>query len=151
MLDGLENVEVMLHVVKGFGEVLPTACQNTCQEGWTVLDAFIQKYGSESGLAERVTRVLRHGVSFFGDAALPVAASVVARMSFAFESSGIASYLWIAGKVAQQFGTEEDQYVHQSFLEVYERSTNKVTLLLQSKPAGELPDGELQCCIPKSI
>ncbi|KAG5221622.1 Nuclear import receptor [Salix suchowensis] len=87
-LGGLENLEVMLHVVRGFGEDLPEACQNTCQEMWTVFDNFITKYGNDYGIAERTTRVLRHGITLYGKAGLNVAPSVVARMAQAFTITG---------------------------------------------------------------
>jgi len=133
----------MLHVIHSFGEELPAACQNSCEEAWSVFDSFIAKYGSDYDIAERTTRVLRHGVNLFGNAALPVAPSVVARMSFAFETTGFPSYLWIAGKIIGRFGNEENETLRLSFQEIYERSTNKVVSLLQLKSPRDMPDGML--------
>ncbi|KAJ7487507.1 armadillo-type protein [Mycena galericulata] len=138
--DGLENLEVMLHVIQGFGEELPPACQTSCAEAWTVLNAFLAKYGGDYEMADRTTRVLRHGITLFGDAALPVVPSVVARMSFAFEATGYPSYLWIAGKVINRYGNEEDTDLRGSFQEIYERSTNSVVGLLQHKSPSDIPD-----------
>lgn len=140
--DGLENLEIMLHIIRSFGEELPSACQNSCQEAWAVFDSLLLKYGSSYDIAERATRVLRHGITLFGEASLPVAASVVARMSLGFEATGFPSYLWIAGKVIGSFGNEKnDQVLQGAFREMYERSTNKVVSLLQTKPPGDIPDG----------
>ncbi|KAJ6509444.1 armadillo-type protein [Mycena vitilis] len=138
--NGLENLEVMLHVIQGFGEELPPACQTSCRDAWNVLDAFLVKYGADYDIAERTTRVIRHGIALFGDTALPVVPFVVARMSFAFEATGYPSYLWIAGKLIQRYGNEEDADLRGSFREVYERSTNSVVSLLQSKSASDIPD-----------
>ncbi|ESK97988.1 mrna transport regulator [Moniliophthora roreri MCA 2997] len=138
--DGLENLEVMLNVIRSFGEELPSACQNTCAEAWTIFDAFIVKYGADADIAERTTRVLRHGLSFFDSAVLPIAPAIVARMSFSFENTGISSYLWIAGKLMGRFGDEEDTSLRGSFKEIYERSTSKVASMLQVKTAGSIPD-----------
>ncbi|RDB28567.1 Uncharacterized protein C11G11.07 [Hypsizygus marmoreus] len=138
--NGLENLEVMLHVIRSFGEELPAACQNSCEEAWLVFDSFLTKYGSSYDIAERTTRVLRHGINLFGDAALPVAPSVVARMSLAFDATGFPSYLWIAGKIIGRFGNEEDLNLRGSFREIYERSTKKVVALLQEKSPGDVPD-----------
>lgn len=140
-LGGLENLEVMLHVVRGFGEDLPEACQNTCQEMWTVFDNFITKYGNDYGIAERTTRVLRHGITLYGKAGLNVAPSVVARMAQAFTITGFPSYLWIAGKIVSQYGSEESPELRASFLGVYETATSKVVSLLQEKTPGDIPDG----------
>ncbi|GLB36066.1 putative ARM repeat-containing protein [Lyophyllum shimeji] len=138
--DGLENLEIMLHVIRSFGEELPTACQGTCGQAWLVFDALLAKYGSNYDIVERTTRVLRHGITFFGSSALPVASSVVARMSLSFEATGYPSNLWIAGKVIGAFGNEEDLALRGSYREVYERSTNKVVSLLQAKAPGDIPD-----------
>ncbi|KAJ6575016.1 armadillo-type protein [Mycena capillaripes] len=138
--NGLENLEVMLHVIQGFGEELPPACQTSCRDAWNVLDAFLVKYGADYDISERTTRVLRHGIALFGDTALPMVPFVVARMSFAFEATGYPSYLWIAGKLIQRYGNEGDADLRGSFREVYERSTNSIVSLLQSKSPNDIPD-----------
>ncbi|KAJ7932491.1 armadillo-type protein [Mycena leptocephala] len=138
--NGLENLEVMLHVIQGFGEELPPACQTSCADAWTILDRFLVKYGADYDIAERTTRVIRHGITLFGDSALPMVPSVVARMSFAFEATGYPSYLWIAGKMIHRYGNEEDTDLRGSFQEVYERSTNSIVSLLQSKSPRDIPD-----------
>ncbi|ETW87387.1 hypothetical protein HETIRDRAFT_431738 [Heterobasidion irregulare TC 32-1] len=138
--DGLANLEVMIHVVGGFGEELPAACLNTCEEAWAVLDAFISKYGSDYESAEHVTRVLRHGLTLFGSSALPVASTMLARMSSAFEATGLPCYLWIAGKIMGRFGHQEDPVLRNGFKDVYERSTHKLVSLLQEKGPSAIPD-----------
>ncbi|KAG6898068.1 hypothetical protein C0992_006546 [Termitomyces sp. T32_za158] len=157
--NGLENLEVMLHVIRSFGEELPAACQNTCQQAWVVFDAFLTKYGSNYEVTERTTRVLRHALTFFDKAALPVAPAVLNRMSVAFEATGYPSYLWIAGKIIDAFGDEDyrpyvwaagktvdagkDEAYHslrESARVVFERSTSKVVSLLQLKSPSDLPD-----------
>lgn len=142
LLDGLDNLEVMLHVIQGFGEQLPPACQSSCSEAWAILNAFLAKFGGDYDTADRATRVIRHGITLFGDAAISVVPSVVARMSFAFEATGYPSYLWIAGKLIHRYGNEEDTDLRGSFQEIYERSTNSVVALLQSKSPRDIPDGQ---------
>ncbi|KAJ3987685.1 armadillo-type protein [Lentinula detonsa] len=138
--DGLENLEAMLYVIGSFGEELPIACQNTCQEAWSIFRVFLSKYGSDSELAERTSRVLRYGLSFFDRAVLPVAAEVVASMSMGFQATGFPSYLWIGGKLVGRFGDEEDQNLHAAFSELFRHATNKLVNLLQVQPAGNLSD-----------
>ena len=140
--DGLENLEMMLHVIQTFGDHLPAACGNSCSEAWAVFDAFISKYRTDYHVAERTTRVLRHGITLFGDAALPIAPSVLSRMSTAFELTGFPSYLWIAGKVIGRFGNEEDPSLRSAILDVYERSTEKLIAMLHQKTPNEIPDGK---------
>ncbi|KAH7928534.1 ARM repeat-containing protein [Leucogyrophana mollusca] len=138
--NGLENLEVMLHVVGTFGDQLPAACQNSCREAWSVFDVFISKFAFDYDTAERTTRVLRHGITLFGVSALPVAPSVLSRMVTSFEATGFSAFLWIAGKVVSRFGNDEDSSLRSAFRLLYERSTNKVVSLLQSKAARDLPD-----------
>jgi transportin-3 len=139
--DGLENLEAMLDVIRTFGDQLPVACQNTCEEAWLVFDAFLSKYGSDYEIAERTTRVLRHALYLFGNAALPICPSVLARMSIAFETTGCPGYLWIAGKIIDRFGNEESPGLRAAFQEIYVRATTSVVGLLQVKSPGNIPDG----------
>lgn len=138
----MANLEVMLHVIGSFGEELPPACLNTCQEAWAVFDAFIARYGFDYESTEHVTRVLRHGINLFGSTALPVAPAVLARMASAFEVTGMPSYLWIGGKLLGRFGNEEDPVLRDCFRQLYERSTKKVVALLQERSPNSMPDGE---------
>jgi len=133
----------MLHVIQTFGDELPPACQNSCEEAWAVFDSFLAKYGSDYDLCERTTRVLRHGLILFGSSALPVAASAMARLTAGFDTTGFPSNLWIAGKIIQRFGSEESPGLRGTFQEAYEHSTQKVISLLQTKSPGEIPDGML--------
>jgi len=98
------------------------------------------KYGSNYDLAERSTRVLRHGIHLFGESALGVAPSVVQRMALGFETTAYPSYLWIVGKITGRFGNEESQLLRASLLNVYEQSTQKVVSLLQLKSPRDMPD-----------
>ena len=141
-IDGLENLEVMLHVIRSFGDELPAACKSTCKEAWNVFDAFLTKYGSNYDVAERTTRVLRHGINLFGSSALAICPSVVNRMTVGFEDTGFSSYLWIAGKIIGRFGDEEDPALRRASQEIYQRSTNRVVFLLQAKLPTDIPDGE---------
>ena len=135
----------MLAVIEPFGEALPPACQTSCQEAWAILDVLLSKFGNLNDVAERTTRVLRAGIRFFGQAVQPVVTSVLARMSLAFEATGFASYVWIAGKTIAIYSEEESQDMYAAVREVYERSTSKVVSLLQQKQLSEIPDGMLSC------
>ncbi|KAI0053348.1 ARM repeat-containing protein [Auriscalpium vulgare] len=137
---GLANLEVMLHVVGGFGEELPAACQSTCEETWSMFETFITKYGSDYETTEHVTRVLRHGLNLFGNAALGVAPAVLLRMAASFKMTGLSSYLWIASKIQSRFGNEEDTILRTAFRVVYEESTEKLSTLLQEKSPSHIPD-----------
>jgi transportin-3 len=130
----------MLHVIQGYGEDLPPACQNTCQETWAVFDGFLSNHGLQYDLAERTTRVLRRGIDLFNKTAQSVAPSVIARMSVAFEATGYPSFLWIAGKIIGRFSSGNDPALKSATQEILERSTAKVASLLHVKTPGEIPD-----------
>lgn len=132
----------MLAVIDTFGQELPAACQNSCSEAWVVFDAFLSKYGAEYWVCERVSRVLRLGLNFFGSAAKPILPSVLSRMSAAFEVTGFASYLWIASKTIGHFGNEADPVLRAAFEQVFERTSNKLVSMLQDTPPSQIPDGQ---------
>ena len=141
----MENLEVMLSVIDTFGERLPAACQNSCQEAWAIFEPFIAKYGSDYMLCERATRVLRLGLNFFGDATLPIVASVLSRMAMTFENSGLSSYIWIAGKIIGRFGSEKDPVLRAGFKAAFESISAKVLRILSETDPTQVPDG---MCIP---
>lgn len=132
----------MLSVIRTFGEVLPMACQGACQNYWAIMDAFIEKFANDFELSEKVTRVLRHGLVFFGDSAATVAPAMLSRMTIAFETSGFPSYMWISGKIVGMFGESNDTSIRNAFREVFERSTTKVVTLLQNQEPEAIPDGD---------
>ena len=141
--DSLECLETMLSVIRTFGNDLPAVCQTTCQEAWSCLDLFISKYGSDYDASDRVTRLIRHGLTFFGPAALPVASAVVSRMTSSFETTGNPGYVWIIGKIVSEFGNEEDPSLRAAFKESYDRVSAKVLSSLQEKSPAAIPDGKL--------
>lgn len=141
--DSLESLEVMLAVIDTFGEELPQACRNSCKEAWTVFDSFIAKYGSDYNVCERVTRVLRLGLNFFGADAKPVIPSVLLRMATAFQATGYASYLWIIGKIIGRFGFEEDVELRTAFKHAFEQVSTKLVTTLQETQPSRIPDGRL--------
>lgn len=132
----------MLYVIGPFGDQLPAACQNSCQEVWSIFDRFISKYAFDYDTAERTTRVLRHGVILFGQSTLQVAPAVLSCMVTSFEATGFSAFLWIAGKFVGRFGRESDPTLRTAFLALFERSTNKIVTLLQSKAPRDVPDGK---------
>ncbi|KAI0814905.1 ARM repeat-containing protein [Irpex lacteus] len=138
--DALETLEVMLAVIDTFGDELPAACQSSCQEAWAIFDLFIAKYGSDYDVCERSTRVLRFGLNFFGSTALPVVPAVLSRMATAFETTSLASYLWIISKIFGRFGAEEDPRLRNSFKQIFEQISAKLVLLLQNTPPSQIPD-----------
>ena len=107
-----------------------------------MFDAFLSNYGLNYDLAERTTRVLRRGIDLFSKTALPVAPSVIARMSVAFEATGYPSFLWIAGKIIGRYGNDSNPALKSAIKEIFERSTSKVVSLLHIKTPGEIPDSK---------
>ena len=139
--EGLENLEVLLRLVRTFGDELPVACRDSCAQAWAVFDSLLLKYGSVYGITEGSLRVLRYGLTLFGSAALPIAPTALNRMSQGFGATGFPSYLWMAGKIVGQYGERKDQALHVSMQELYEHSTSKMVSLLQTKSPGDIPDG----------
>ena len=131
----------MLRIVDTFGDVLPDSCLSSCREAWSILDALLATFGSQYDITERTTRVIRGGLRLFNSVALPVVPSVVARMSIQFESTGFASYAWIAGKAVALYGEEDNADIWAAIKDVYERSTSKLASLLQQKEMRDIPDG----------
>ncbi|GAA5914269.1 hypothetical protein JCM6882_003675 [Rhodosporidiobolus microsporus] len=140
--EALERIDVYLAIIGRLPGGLPAECVATCGQVWAVLDALIAKYGSNGKIAERACFALRRGLVFFDDAAFSVAPAVLERLSNSFQQTPAPGYLWITGKVVQQFGQQHQQ--DPAFVAVvksaFERETNKVFELLQSTPPAQIPD-----------
>ena len=130
----------MLFVIRSFGEDLPPACRDTIPQTWSVFDNFLTKYGTEYDVAERANRVIRHGITFYGQNGRPVAGQILLKLMHLFEKSQISSYLWICGKVVAEFGHEADEELQTAILEVYQRSTQAIIQILLTKQPTEIPD-----------
>lgn len=139
-VDWLEQLETMLHVIKGFDEDLPEACRTTSQELWGLFETVIIKYGDNHNIGERVTRVLRYGLDIFGSALLPILRQILSRLAVTFEASGIPGYLWIIGKIISRFG--QDETLQESFRESFDVISRKAWSMIQLQPPSDIPDGE---------
>lgn len=141
MTDILEQLEVLLEIVDTFGEELPSACQDASTEAWRLFDPLLRNHGSTGAITERVSRVLRFGIQFFGVNLAPLVPSVLERLTLLFEQTGFSSCMWIAGKLVQRFGNSTDVTISRSLREMFERVSAKTVLILQTADARTLPDG----------
>ena len=132
----------MLVVVGGYGELLPVACQGTAGDAWQVMNAVLQKYGNSHDVSERVTRVLRHGLRLFDQAAKPYIPAMLASLTEKFESTGLANYVWIIGKVVDRFGVEDDSVLRAAVTNAFERVTGKFMAMCTESSIGQHSDGE---------
>lgn len=131
-----------MDIVGSFGEELPADCANTASSTWAVVDDVIDRYGSDTTICDRATRVLRLGLQFFQRTALPLVPSILARLTGEFERTGFASYLWAIGKVIQRFGLEEDGVVRIAIQGAYERTTAKCWALFSQTAISMHSDGK---------
>lgn len=132
----------MLVVVGGYGELLPAACQGTAGDTWQVMNAVLQKYGNSHDISERVTRVLRHGLRLFDQAAKPYVPVVLESLTGKFEATGLTNYVWIIGKVVDRFGVEDDSVLRTAISSAFERVTGKFTAMCTESSIGLHSDGE---------
>ena len=140
-LDTLEQLEVLLEVVDTFGEDQPLACQNAHKEAWGLFDPLLRKYGDSSDITERITRVLRFGIQFFGNTIAALVPSVLETLTLSFDQTGFSSCMWISGKLVQRFGKTKDPAIKASIRIMYDRMSAKTSQLLQVTDPRTLPDG----------
>ncbi|KAF8525095.1 ARM repeat-containing protein [Hysterangium stoloniferum] len=136
----LEHLEAMLYIVRGFGDQLPAACQNTSQDAWVLFDNLIAKYGEHYSVGDHAARVIRYSIELFGTSSLPIMQQVLSRMATSFQATGLSGYMWIVGKVIGRFGDEEDPALREAFRQSYETVSEKVVAILHTKPPSDIPD-----------
>jgi len=140
LCDGLENLEAMLAIIQSFGEELPPSCANSAQEAWSVFDPMLTKLATNYDVSERITRVLRGGLRFFGTSVMPAVPPLLMRMALSYESSGFSSFLWIIGKIVDLCGEGAPPTVRDGIRQAYERATSKTVTLLQQRNIRDMPD-----------
>lgn len=141
--DALERVDVYLAIIGPLPEGqggLPASCAATCEQVWAVLDALIARYGSVASIANRTCIAIRRGLVFFGDLAFAVAPAVLERLATAFELAPASDYLWITGKLVQQFAARGDAAFSAAVKGAFERESSRLFDLLQSTPPAQVPD-----------
>ncbi|GAA6029887.1 hypothetical protein JCM8097_009154 [Rhodosporidiobolus ruineniae] len=138
--DALERIDVYLAIIHRLPGGLPAECAATVQQAWSVFDGLLAAHGHLPTIADRACVALRRGLVFFDDAALPVAPAMLERLAESFERAPASGYLWITGKVVQQFGQQMDPALAAVVKSTFERESNKVFELLQSTAPAQIPD-----------
>ncbi|KZP00791.1 ARM repeat-containing protein, partial [Calocera viscosa TUFC12733] len=136
--DALENLESLIKVMIGFGELFPTDCLGTPGRVWPIFDAFLARYGTTFFISERVTSVIRRAIQNWpADSCRPLAAGVAARMCQCFQESGFSGYVWISGKLLDRYFAGGDAQLHATFATMFDRETHKMVELFtehQNRP-----------------
>ncbi|BGP13168.1 hypothetical protein JCM10213_000252 [Rhodosporidiobolus nylandii] len=138
--DALERIDVYLAIVGRLPNGLPAECIATCGQVWSVVDGLLAKYGSNAQIADRTSNAIRRGLVFFDDAAFAVAPAILERLAGCFEQAPAPGYLWITGKVIQQFAQRADDAFAAVIKSAFERESNRLFELLQNTPPAQIPD-----------
>lgn len=136
--DALERIDVYLAII-GRVPDLPASCAATCQQVWSVLDGFLAQFGHLASVADRACVAIRRGLVFFDEMAFPVAPGILDRLSACFEASTASGYLWITGKVIEQFAGRSAE-MDRAASSAFERESARLFSLLQSTPPTQVPD-----------
>lgn len=140
--EALERIDVYLAIIQRLPEgALDPSCAATCQQAWGILDALLTRYGHVASVANRTCIALRRGLVFFGDLAGAVAPAMLDRLASAFEAAPTSDYLWITGKLVQQFAAHGDAGFSAGAKAAFERESNRLFELLQATPPTQVPDG----------
>ncbi|GAA5924291.1 mRNA transport regulator MTR10 [Sporobolomyces koalae] len=138
--DALERIDLYLSIVERLSNGIPPECASTCSQAWSIIDAFLAKYGSNAMVAEKTCVAIRRGLTFFEAAAFEVAPAVLERMATSFEQAAASSYLWITGKVIGNFAYEQDPAFKQLVQRTFERESNKLFEMLQTTQPVQISD-----------
>ncbi|EJU01005.1 ARM repeat-containing protein [Dacryopinax primogenitus] len=136
--DALENLESLIKVMIGFGELFPTDCLDTPGRVWPIFDAFLARYGTTFFISERITSVIRRAIQDWPvDSCRPLTAGVAARMCKCFQESGFSGYIWISGKLIDRYYAGGDAQLHATFATMFDQETRKLIEMYaenQSRP-----------------
>ncbi|OAV89174.1 hypothetical protein PTTG_08632 [Puccinia triticina 1-1 BBBD Race 1] len=130
VLDLLERLDMFLLIIGRLeGDLLPD-CLKLMGEIWTVISEILEQYGSSIKLSDRICALIRRGLTFYGEACLPLIGSVLEEVTAGFEASGCSSYLWITSKIVAAFPERTDPNFLSAVQLAFERQSNRVFPLL---------------------
>lgn len=140
--DRMEQIERMVAIVgrQMDPNALSPSCATACAEAYQVIDAILAKYGSTYFITERACELLRRGLAFFDDLAVPVVPALLERLASSFEQTAFSSYIWIAGKCIHNFGVKSHAELDGPMRSAFDRISGKVFNMLQTKAPGDMPD-----------
>jgi transportin-3 len=129
---------------------LPATCVATPNAVYGVIEELLAKYSSSYGVADKATRVIRRGLSFFPEVLIrPLVPRILARSVACFESSGHSSYIWLVDRVASSLGgkgratlaAEESAVFEGALTSALEQLTSLVKSSETQQGATQIPDG----------
>jgi transportin-3 len=139
--DLLERLDTFLSIINRLEGDLPADCLKTMGEIWTVISEILGQYGSSIKLSERICALIRRGLTFYGQACLPLIGSVLEKVTAGFEASGCSSYLWITSKVITAFPEIADPNFLSAIKLAFERQSSRVFPLTSQTDASSISDG----------
>ncbi len=105
------------------------------------MDTLIANHGSQYFLAERVSRILRLGMHFFGEGVASLVPPLLSLTTTAFNSTGFSSYLWLLGKTVISYGSSKNVEIQTAIQNAYTTSSNQVFAMLKVQTPADIPDG----------
>ncbi|KAH9473766.1 hypothetical protein MJO29_000822 [Puccinia striiformis f. sp. tritici] len=138
--DLLERLDTFLSIINKLEGDLPSDCVKTMGEIWSVISEILEQYGSSIKLSERVCALIRRGLTFYGQACLPLIGSILEKVTSGFEASGCSSYLWITSKVISGFPDLNDPALLSAMKIAFERQSSRVFPLASEGNASSISD-----------
>ncbi|EPQ28739.1 uncharacterized protein PFL1_03542 [Pseudozyma flocculosa PF-1] len=149
--DRMEQLEKFLMVVgAGFWKHLPETCATTCREAYGVIDTVLAQHGDAYFISERACALMRRGLSFFGELAVPALPALLDRLAGCFEKAGFPAYVWIVGKCIDQYGRGADLALRGALQGAFDRiSAKTMAMLEESMPAdqSDVIEDYLHACV----
>ena len=139
--DQVEQVVTMLRTTDNrFTNELPPSCAKTAAEIYSLLDTILEQHGQVFFISEVICSLLRRGMSFFGDQAIPSLPALLPRLASCFEKSGFPGYVWIAGKCIDHYGRNPDLALRAALQNCFNSISSKVMGILENAMPEEVSD-----------
>ncbi|KAL5032389.1 hypothetical protein BDV3_000966 [Batrachochytrium dendrobatidis] len=84
----------------------PHPCIDVVKQMWPIIQEVYKRYGSDSFIAEVMSRLLQNILTSYNQHSLPLLPSIIELLLQQFELTGFSCHIWIAARCIRNFGNE---------------------------------------------
>lgn len=139
--DLLDQISVFVKVVSPeVGQNEPHPVVEFLTKLWPLLSSLLEAFGSETRVCESISRILRHAMDSTKRHLMPLLPAILDTMIKGYETFGTSSFLWMAKKVVEIYGQDNDSG-HEMTVIIEKMTTTTMHNLRKCSKIDDIPDG----------
>lgn len=109
-----------------------------------MLDTVLTRHGNIRSICDVTSNILRTGLDFFGPLCVPLAPSIIARLTQAFQLTNLSSYMWGTSKMTSLVQQPQPgDAVYDALGPAFEQQSQHLFSFFSSNPLNQNEDSRL--------